>query len=177
MGEYKHYIDDKRVDFASVRAFANDGWQLDDTHGMPHWQRVERNAMLLLTDEVSPTVVRLFAYLHDKCRLDNMKDINHGRRAAEMLPSLRGTLLRGLSDDEFADLVTACREHTVTARTGNATIDTCFDADRLDLGRVDISPSPSKMATERGKHFAANPSAFERAVEEYERWRASSSML
>ena len=176
MEEYKDYIDDMRVDFASVRAFAINGWQLDDTHGMPHWQRVERNAMLLLTRDASPAVVRLFAYLHDKCRHDNLADMGHGRRAAEMLPSLRGTLLKGLNDAEFADLVTACREHTVTARTGSPTIDICFDADRLDLGRVGITPDPARMATTRGRHFAAHPADFAKAVKEFERWKAASRL-
>ena len=32
--------------------------------------------------------------------------------------------------------------------------DACFDADRLDLGRVGITPDPKKMATERGKEMA-----------------------
>ena len=35
-----------------------------------------------------------------------------------------------------------------------ATIDACFDADRLDLGRVNITPDPEKMATEKGKELA-----------------------
>lgn len=37
-----------------------------------------------------------------------------------------------------------------------STIDACFDADRLDLGRVGITPDPEKMATERGKELAGN---------------------
>lgn len=41
-----------------------------------------------------------------------------------------------------------------THRTGNPTIDACFDADRLDLGRVGITPNPHKMATEKGKEMA-----------------------
>ena len=38
--------------------------------------------------------------------------------------------------------------------SGNATIDVCFDADRLDLGRVGIFPEPEKMATKQGAYFA-----------------------
>jgi uncharacterized protein len=48
----------------------------------------------------------------------------------------------------------ACRLHTSAHRTGNPTIDACFDADRLDLGRVGITPDPNKMATEKGKEMA-----------------------
>lgn len=36
-------------------------WTLGEMHGLPHWQRVERNAMLLVTDDVNPRVVRLFS--------------------------------------------------------------------------------------------------------------------
>ena len=42
------------------------------------------------------------------------------------------------------------RDSTTTLRTGNSTIDTCFDADRLDLERVGIIPYPNKMATSKG---------------------------
>ena len=36
------------------------------------------------------------------------------------------------------------------------TVDVCFDADRLDLGRVGIAPNPKLMATEQGAFYAAN---------------------
>jgi uncharacterized protein len=49
----------------------------------------------------------------------------------------------------------ACRFHTTERRTGNPTIDVCFDADRLDLGRVGIVPNPKLMATEQGAYYAA----------------------
>ena len=39
--------------------------------------------------------------------------------------------------------------------TGNPTIDACFDADRLDLGRVNTTPDPAKMATAKGKELAS----------------------
>ena len=38
--------------------------------------------------------------------------------------------------------------------SGDITIDTCFDADRLDLVRCGIQPDPRGMATERGKELA-----------------------
>lgn len=72
-----------------------------------------------------------------------------------MIEGLRGTLLKDLTDEQFRMLQEACRLHTSTHRTGNPTIDACFDADRLDLGRVDIVPRPEKMATQKGKKIAA----------------------
>ena len=143
-----------------VKQFSNEGWSLGVCHGISHWERVERNGLLLATDEVNTTVVRLFAYLHDKWRVDNREDLEHGKRAAESLPALRGTLLAWLTDEEFEQLRKACELHTVCHSTGNPTIDTCFDADRLDLMRVGIIPDPEKMATERGKLYAANMKQF-----------------
>ena len=58
------------------------------------------------------------------------------------------------TDDQFRWLQEACRLHTTTHHTSNPTIDACFDADRLDLGRVGITPDPEEMATEKGKKLA-----------------------
>ena len=143
-----------------VKQFSADGWVLGVCHGVSHWERVERNGLLLVTDDVNTTVVRLFAYLHDKWRVDNGEDMEHGKRAAENLPALRHTLLAGITDEEFILLRMACKLHTVCHRTGNPTIDACFDADRLDLMRVGITPDPKKMATERGALYAANMGQF-----------------
>ncbi len=143
-----------------VKQFSADGWVLGVCHGVSHWERVERNGLLLATDEVNKTVVQLFAYLHDKWRLDDGEDIDHGMRASENLLQLRETLLRWLTDEEFELLRKACELHTVCHSTGNPTIDACFDADRLDLMRVGITPDPKKMATERGALYAANMGQF-----------------
>lgn len=50
----------------------------------------------------------------------------------------------------------AIEKHTSHSRTGIPTVDACFDADRLDLVRVGLWPNPDKMASEKGKQFAAN---------------------
>ena len=151
-------------DIREVKEFALANWTLGCTHGLSHWQRVERNGIMLsliksdsgvsFRDDVNIKVVRYFAYLHDKCRIDDFEDIEHGERAADMLHSIRNTILKNLTEEEFALLETACRYHTTKHRSGNATIDVCFDADRLDLGRVGILPEPEKMATKQGAYFA-----------------------
>ena len=71
-----------------------------------------------------------------------------------MIEDLRETLLKDLTDEQFRMLQEASRLHTSTHRTGNPTIDVCFDADRLDLGRVGIIPIPEKMATKKGRKTA-----------------------
>ncbi|MDO4757501.1 MAG: hypothetical protein Q4A54_14235 [Parabacteroides sp.] len=149
-------------DILEVREFALDGWRLGETHGLPHWKRVERNGILLsmengcIRKDINIKVVRFFAYLHDKCRYDNWTDIEHGVRAADMLLSIRYTILKDFTYEEVSLLERACRYHTTEHRTGNPTIDICFDADRLDLGRVGIVPNPKRMATEQGAYYAEN---------------------
>ena len=143
-----------------VKKFALQGWKLGNIHGLSHWQRVERNGLLLANSKVNITVVRLFAYLHDKCRIDNDRDIQHGVRATKMLCEIRHSLLKDITEDEFYMLSKACELHTTTLKTGNITIDTCFDADRLDLERVDIIPDPNRMATTKGKYWAKHLDKF-----------------
>ena len=123
-------------------------------HGIDHWDRVYNNGQLLLTPEVNPLVVGLFAYLHDSRRVNDGQDLEHGPRAAKYIDSLRTTLLKDVGDEEIYLLKEACRLHTSADKTGNPTIDACFDADRLDLGRVGITPDPKRMATEKGKVLA-----------------------
>lgn len=123
-------------------------------HGIDHWDRVYENGQKLITPEVKPLVVGLFAYLHDSCRINDGEDLGHGERAVDFISSLRDTLLKDVSDEDIQLLKTACRLHTVTISTGDPTIDACFDADRLDLWRVGITPDPTRLATEKGKEIA-----------------------
>lgn len=139
-----------------IREFARARWTLGTLHGVSHWDRVYRNGQMLTTPEVNPLVVGLFAYLHDSCRENDGVDLEHGPRAAEWIETLRTTYLKELSDEEFKLLQEACRLHTKVHKTGNPTIDACFDSDRLDLWRVGITPDPEKLATEKGKEIARN---------------------
>lgn len=149
-------------DILEVKKFALNGWNLGETHGLSHWERVERNGIILsmengaIRENVNIKVVRYFAYLHDKCRLNDWTDLEHGVRTADMLPTIRDMILKDFTDEEVALLEKACRYHTTEQRTGIPTVDICFDADRLDLGRVGIVPNPKLMATEQGAYYAAN---------------------
>jgi uncharacterized protein len=96
----------------------------------------------------------LFALFHDSRRLNDGWDPGHGARGAEFAASLRGTAFQ-LSDDEFALLHYACVWHTKGKSHGNVTIATCWDADRLDLDRVGITPNPKRMCTDFGRTIAA----------------------
>ena len=139
-----------------IRDFVRSRWTLGELHGINHWDRVYAYGQQLLTPDVDPLVVALFAYLHDSCRTEDGYDTTHGARAAEWIDTLRESYLKSLSEVQIRMLKEACRLHTTTQRTGNPTIDDCFDADRLDLWRAGITPDPEKMATEKGKEMARN---------------------
>lgn len=145
---------EEEFDLQSIIDYVGKDWHLGPIHGIEHWKRVERNGLLLATDNVNIKVVRLFAYLHDHKRLSDGWDLEHGRRAAENLDNIRQILLSELTDDEFVMLKRACMEHTIIHRTGIPTIDACFDADRMDLPRVGYMPDPVRMASELGVTFA-----------------------
>jgi uncharacterized protein len=127
---------------------------LYSAHGPAHWCRVERNGLLLArrtgADEM---VVRLFALFHDSRRRNENHDPQHGLRGATFAAELRGTHFE-LSDEAFAKFTHACAGHTDEHHHDDPTIGTCYDADRLDLGRVGIIPDESYMSTEFGREIA-----------------------
>ncbi len=121
------------------------------THGVPHWARVLENARrLALRTHAKIEVLELFAVLHDARRLNEGEDRDHGRRGAEFAASLRGSLVH-LASQDFDLLYTACASHTDGLVEGDITIQTCWDADRLDLGRVGIQPHREHLCTPAAK--------------------------
>jgi uncharacterized protein len=123
----------------------------DGIHGISHWARV-RTIGLCLAEHTGadPTVVELFSVLHDACRVNDNHDPHHGRRGAALAAGLRGQGV-DLSDTAFALLVTACAEHTSGSIEAPLTVQTCWDADRLDLSRVGITPDPARLCTAAAK--------------------------
>lgn len=123
----------------------------DGDHGIAHWARVLENGLRLAGETgANVEVVSLFAVLHDARRVNECTDPDHGPRAAEFARTLRGRLL-DLPDHEFGLLHRACSGHTHERTHPDATIQTCWDADRLDLGRVGITPHEDYLGTEVAK--------------------------
>ena len=126
-------------------------------HGPDHWQRVERNALAIAPHSGADVrLVRLFAVLHDSQRQNESHDPEHGRRAAEWAKTLRGLHFQ-IPDGHFDTLCQALIWHDKGHTSGDATIGTCWDADRLDLSRVGIKPYASYMSTAYGKSLAGGP--------------------
>lgn len=145
------------IDLNAVKKYSLTHSRHSQIHGISHWDRVAANGMKIaqMDEDVNKRVVILFAYLHDHKRRNDGYDSEHGPRAARALYALEDNLLQDLTDDEFDLLFTACDQHTESDGTGDPTVDACFDADRLDLGRVNITPDPERMCTEAGKILAA----------------------
>jgi uncharacterized protein len=143
---------------AGIREYAmsifNCGMQ--SIHGPSHWQRVDAFGLnIAKTSGADLTVVRLFALLHDSCRQDDGADLDHGPRAAEMLDRIVPTIFT-LDRNRFELLKQAIRLHTSGLTTEDPTIGTCWDADRLDIVRVGLTPSAQYMSTVAGKGIAAS---------------------
>ena len=124
---------------------------LGGDHGVAHWARVFENGLkLAAATGANVEVVSLFAVLHDSRRINEVTDPDHGPRAAEFAAELCGNVF-DLDDHEFRLLYRACEGHTHERTHPDITIQTCWDSDRLDLGRVGITPHPSKLCTEVAK--------------------------
>lgn len=120
-------------------------------HGVKHWSRVRANGLALAKEsEANTMVVELFAFLHDSCRENDGRDPQHGSRSADLVCRLQGNLVH-LSATDLDLLVIACRGHTHEPFHHDPTIGTCWDADRLDLTRIDITPDPDRLCTRAGK--------------------------
>ena len=118
---------------------------------MPHWARVLENGRRLSeVTRAKSDVVELFAVFHDSQRINEGIDDGHGRRGAELARQLRGVDY-DLTEEDFKLLIEACDLHTEGLLDGDITVRTCWDADRLDLGRIGIIPREDKLCTDRAK--------------------------
>ena len=133
-------------------------------HGASHWVRVRRNGLLLAKGTgANALVVELFAFFHDSCRVNEYTDRNHGSRGAELAVKLRGKYF-GATEAEMALLVCACSGHSDGHLDADITVQTCWDADRLDLGRVGIEPDAKYLCTAAAKDPETIASAYKRSI-------------
>lgn len=120
-------------------------------HGVSHWARVRLIGVRLAEQTgASRQVVELFAFLHDSCRQNDGYDPGHGSRAAEFALSLQDKAF-SLEAQDLERLLTACRGHSDGGTSSDVTVATCWDADRLDLGRVGIRPDPQRLCTAQAR--------------------------
>jgi len=122
-------------------------------HGLPHWCRVFWHGRALARElDVDPRLLAWFAFLHDSQRHDDSFDPGHGGRAADFAVELRQRgVLTELDGRRFEQLCEAMRLHSDGHTESEPGIVACWDADRLDLGRVGIRPDPRRLCTEAAR--------------------------
>ncbi|MBN1168411.1 HD domain-containing protein [Candidatus Woesebacteria bacterium] len=125
----------------------------ESLHGEEHWSRVEKIGIYLseLTG-ADVDVVRIFAYLHDCKRENEMEDPGHGERAAELVKKLSAEGVLQLGEKSLSELIYACYHHNKKSKSSeNINILTCWDSDALDLWRIDIVPDPNWLNTKEAR--------------------------
>jgi len=121
-------------------------------HGIKHWVTVERNGHYLANfNGADKAVLSYFAYFHDCMRENEGRDKGHGPRAAVFAMKHRDII--PLNDVQFKQLTDACKGHTDGTRPECITINTCWDADRLDLTRVRILPDSNYLFNTEAKRI------------------------
>jgi uncharacterized protein len=141
-------------------------------HGVAHWARVRGNGLILAERTgASARVVELFAFLHDARRENECKDPKHGHRSARLVEDL-GARELGLSTEETEHLAYACRHHSEGLLDADIRVQVCWDADRLDLGRVGIRPDPGRLCTPAARDRELIAWAYARSVRGHSRRRS-----
>ncbi|MEZ5503365.1 MAG: hypothetical protein R3E50_12230 [Halioglobus sp.] len=135
----------------------------DGIHGAPHWSRVRHNGLLLAEHTGANTrVVEYFAFIHDLGRRTTTTT-----RSTDCAPPLAERIagdLIDISETELALLTEACCGHSDGHIIADVTVMTCWDADRLDLGRVGIRPDPRRLCSEVAKRPRLLVDAYKRSV-------------
>lgn len=133
-------------------------------HGAPHWTRVRENGLRLAESTGAKVqVIELFAFLHDSRRMSDGYDPEHGSRAALFARTLAGSAFE-LESPDLDLLVTACQGHSDGLTVGDITVLACWDADRLDLGRVGIKPHPARLCTAGARDPSTLEWAYQRSL-------------
>lgn len=131
---------------------------LNGDHGILHWERVYINCLKLSKYyQVNSEVFELFSLLHDSKRKTEYEDIEHGKRSGLFIKELINNRIIQLSNEDKKRLIFACSNHTKPNKNAKLYLDPvvqiCFDADRLDIGRVGIIPEEKYFLTKYAKRL------------------------
>ena len=126
----------------------------DGYHGPGHWARVRFHGLKVgAMQGADLLVVELFGFLHDSQRLNEYSDSLHGARAADFAASLNGQFF-DLKAEKLDKLCHAIQHHSGGDVHTCATIQSYWDGDRLDLGRVGITPHKYYLSAEEVRLIA-----------------------
>ena len=123
-----------------------EAWRRDSPlHGEAHWLAVAITGLDLAAETgADPQIVFTFGLLHDTRRENDSRDPKHGPRATVFARELHqdGDLL--LDEVRLELLCLALELHADGQVSAHPTVGTCWDSDRLHLGRL-------------GPHFHLDP--------------------
>jgi uncharacterized protein len=138
-------------------------------HGELHWRAVAEAGMsIAATGGGCPRVALAFGMIHDCKRLNDDWDPEHGERASGWASGSK--TLRNLLGKEGQEAVArACLDHEKGKITEDPVIGSCWDADRINLWRVGITPNRSFFSVLKGEEFAQFLQTYK------ERWRSPGS--
>lgn len=123
-------------------------------HGVAHWARVRFHGVFLARQlDLDARVPRLFAVLHDSQRRYEGDDPEHGLRAADYADWLWRKGKIEIDAPGMRLLREACDGHSEGHLDADPVVQVCWDADRLDLGRVGIRPDPQLLCTSPARQF------------------------
>lgn len=143
-------------------------WRRDSgVHGDEHWRCVAATGLALADDLTGcdRRVVFLFGLLHDTRRVNEHVDPEHGPRAAAWTLELAAAGSLELDPRRLELLRHAIAEHTNGLVSDDPTVGACWDADRLHLPRVSITPDPARFSTVPAFEPGALPAAADLRLE------------
>lgn len=126
---------------------------IDSIHGYDHWRGVERRGHYIAErNGADKKVVSAFAFTHDIGRTSDSKEPGHGQCGADIIREFFVAEVFDLNARQYEQLLQAVTEHDIeTAQSSDITVQTCWDADRLDLPRLYVFPDKNRLCTEVGK--------------------------
>jgi len=137
---------------------------INSYHGYDHWKRVLANGNFIATHlKLNQDFVHHFAWLHDCCRENESIDPDHGSRAAKFAMTLYKKEIT-FPMKLFDRLLYSLTYHNKGMTSDDMLIGTCWDADRLELGRAGIYPDPRYMSTSIGKSEELIELCYERSI-------------
>jgi len=136
----------------------------DSYHGPAHWKRVLANGRFISSHlNLNSDFIHHFAWLHDCCRENESYDPQHGTRAASFAKELYKKEIQ-LTPMLFEKLIFTLEHHNKGKVSDDLQIGACWDADRLELGRVGIYPDAKYMSTPLGKNGSLIDLCYERSI-------------
>lgn len=126
---------------------------IDSIHGYNHWKNVEKIGHYIADKNgADKEVISAFAFLHDIGRTRESEEAGHGKEAFKIITEQLSKDKLELSADQYRKLLDAVFQHDMAnAESDDITVQTCWDADRLDLPRVYIFPDRELLYTKEGK--------------------------